>query len=110
MDGYEGYLEVVFEAFSCKFVLPASSIMNQLYPILNVPRDEGDGALLDYKLTAQERELFKEIDSATAALPEDAPSEADHFVAARIGATKDLTRQQSIAFFIRTTFSMFEPD
>ena len=77
-------------------------------PILALSRNDGDHALLGYKLTPDEQKLFKEIDAATCNLLMDAPIRDYHDVAARIGANYGLTRQQSVAFFMRAMLSMFE--
>lgn len=79
------------------------------YPVLSIPRNAGTDALLKYKLAVEERKLFKEIDSATANLAADADLSAYHKIAAEIGSRHGLTASQSIAFFTRTTFGVFEP-
>jgi hypothetical protein len=78
-------------------------------PLLRFTRMDGADALLGYKLTAAEQKLFKEMDSTTAKLAEDAPLDAYHDAAAQIGGKYGLTRRQSIAFWTRATFSTFEP-
>lgn len=80
------------------------------YPVLLIPRTDEPGALLKYKLTAEERRLFKEIDSETAKLPPDADLSAYHAIAIRIGKRFGLGSRESVAFFTRTTFSQFEPE
>jgi hypothetical protein len=90
--------------------LSAISQMHQTeYPILAVPRSAGANALLSHKLTDQERRLFKEIDSETNKLPANAAPDAYYAVAASVGKRYGLSAKQSVAFFIRTTFSEFEP-
>jgi hypothetical protein len=79
------------------------------FPILEIPRSAGDQALLDYKLTPDESKLFREIGEATGKLPEDAPATAYDEVAIDIGKKYGLTPPQAVAFFIRSTFSIFEP-
>jgi hypothetical protein len=78
-------------------------------PVLDIRRSDGDDALLRHRLTEDERILFKEMDSATASLPEGAELDEYHRVVSAVGAGHGLSRQQSIAFWTRTTFSMFEP-
>lgn len=79
------------------------------YPILSIPRSANPQPLLKYKLTEDEKRLFKEIDSETAKLPQDADLSAYHAIAVRIGKRYGLNSRESIAFFTRTTFSEFEP-
>lgn len=83
-------------------------IANDL-PLLRFTRQDGEDALLGYKLTDAEKKLFKEMDAAVVALPADSPLEVHHDAASRVGAKHGLTRSQSIAFWTRATFSMFEP-
>ena len=78
-------------------------------PLLRFTRQDGEDALLRYKLTEAEKKLFMEMDAAVVALPGDAPLELHHDAAVRIGARHGLTRSQSIAFWTRATFSVFEP-
>ena len=77
-------------------------------PVLGIRRSAGDNALLNHKLTDDEKVLFKEMDSATASLPEDADQSQYHQVVSEIGAKYGLSRQQSVAFWTRTTFMVFE--
>jgi hypothetical protein len=77
-------------------------------PVLEIRGSDGDDALLKYRLTEVERILFKEMDSATASLPEGAELAEYHRVVPAVGAGHGLSRQQSIAFWTRTTFSIFE--
>lgn len=79
------------------------------FPILAIPRSAGSDALLAHELTPEEKRLFKEIDAKTAALPRNAEASAYHAVAIEIGKRYGLSSAQSIAFFMRTTFSEFEP-
>ena len=78
------------------------------YPILAIPRSAGADALLKYELTARERELFEEIDARTSHLPRSATPAEYHAVAVEIGSQHGLSPEQSIAFFVRTTFNEFE--
>jgi hypothetical protein len=71
-------------------------------------RSEGDDALLNHKLTADEQRVFKVFDSATAKLAKDAEQSEYHQTVAALGKQFGLTEEQSIAFWTRTTFSMFE--
>ena len=77
-------------------------------PILALSRIDGDQVLRGYKLTPDEQKLFKELDAATCILLMDAPIRDYHDVAVRIGEKYGLTRQQSVAFFMRAMLSTFE--
>ena len=56
------------------------------YPILEIPREAGDAALLAHALTADEQALFSAMDSACVQLPEDTELEVFHArVAQKIG-------------------------
>lgn len=79
------------------------------FPILAIPRTAGESALLKYELTPEERKLFKELDAQTAELPRNASTEAYRSVAANVGRRHGLSPEESYAFFMRTTFSAFEP-
>lgn len=78
-------------------------------PVLKIQRLQGDQALLDHELTPNEQKLFKEMDKATAGIAEDSNLEAYYAAIVLIGAKYGLNRQQSIAFWTRTTFMLFEP-
>ena len=80
------------------------------YPILEIPREAGDAALLAHALTADERALFSAMDSACVQLPEDAELEDFHARAAQVGALYGLNFNLSVALWTRLTFSLFEPD
>lgn len=86
----------------------AAEMITLSLPILNLPRAAGPQALLGYKLTPDEQNLFKEIDEATSIRLMDIPIQDYHAVAARIGAKYGLTYQQSVAFFMRAMLSTFE--
>lgn len=77
-------------------------------PILNIPPSAGDDALLHYELTPDEQQLFNLFDTAAGELPEDADLPEYHSIVAKLGQEFGLTPEQSIAFWTRTTFSMFE--
>lgn len=77
-------------------------------PILALSRTGGDQMLRGHKLMPDEQKLFEELDQATCILLMDAPIRNYHDVAARIGAKYGLTRQQSVAFFMRAMLSTFE--
>ncbi len=79
-------------------------------PILNIPREAGDHALLQHTLTGDERALFLKMDSACLQLPEDAELEVYHERVAALGAMSGLTATQSIALWTRATFRLFEPE
>jgi len=78
------------------------------YPVLAIPRAAGTDSLLNHELTPKERALFNEIDVKTAQLPHNATSDQYRAVAVEVGRLHGLTPEQSIAFFVRTTFSEFE--
>lgn len=77
-------------------------------PLLRFTPHDGENALLAYKLTATEQMLFKKMDAATAELAKDSSLSAYHDAVAQVGAIHGLTRSQSVAFWTRATFSMFE--
>jgi hypothetical protein len=82
-------------------------------PILRIPRAAGESALRSHQLDARERVVFEAMDAAIQRLPH-AGNAADDFAAncdcvAAIGAAHGLDRDQSIAFWVRATFSRFEP-
>lgn len=79
------------------------------FPILSIERAAGDDALLGYKLTDEESSLFKKMDAAVVSLGQDIELEACHRAVIAIGKQHGLSEEQSIAFWTRTTFSMFEP-
>jgi hypothetical protein len=77
-------------------------------PVLKIRRAQGDDALLKHKLNDDEKKLFKEMDTATGELPEDTDLEDYHRLVSEIGAKYGLSKEQSIAFWTRTTFMVFE--
>jgi len=79
-------------------------------PILEITRVQGENALLAYKRTEAERRLFQEMDGEAAKLPESASLDEYHDIVAIVGTRHGLTRWQSIAFWTRTAFSIFEPE
>ena len=79
------------------------------FPVLALSPLQGEEALHAHKMTAQEQELFTAMDEAVAAVDEDAPIENNFEIVTPIGAKYGLDVEQSIAFWVRTTFSMFEP-
>lgn len=82
--------------------------MNPLYPILAIRRKHGEEALRAHQLTPDEHAMFLAFDSATSSLPENSPIIDYHRAAARVGATHGLSRWESVAFWTRTTFGLFE--
>jgi len=78
-------------------------------PILDIAPDEGEQALLDYKLTPEEKALFREMDRATGDVPDAEDLEAMHEAAHRVGARSGLSGRKSVAFWTRATFMMFKP-
>jgi hypothetical protein len=87
----------------------ADSKANDPYPVLSISRSAGDDTLLRHELTEQEKRLFNAMQSGIAKLPKNAATSADHNVAIQIGAKYGLNPEQSVAFYVRTTFSLFEP-
>jgi hypothetical protein len=77
-------------------------------PVLEIRRSQGDNALLSHKLTADEQRVIKVFDSATAKLAEDAELSEYHRAVAELGHQFGLTSEQSVAFWTRTTFMLFE--
>ena len=65
---------------------------------------------MEYQLTPEEKKLFRAIDDAAGKLPAGAPLKQYHEIAAKIGSEFGLDRVQSVAFFVRTTLSMFESE
>jgi hypothetical protein len=78
-------------------------------PILDISPDEGDQALLDYKLTEAESNLFREMDRSTGEVPDAEDLGALHKAAHRVGSRLGLSGRQSVAFWTRATFMTFEP-
>jgi hypothetical protein len=78
-------------------------------PVLKIRRAEGDEALLRHKLTADEKRVFGVFDKATAKLPKDTDLSDYHRVVVKLGEQFGLTPPESIAFWTRTTFMLFEP-
>jgi hypothetical protein len=78
-------------------------------PVLKIRRSKGENALLNHKLTADEQQVFRVFDAATAKLPKGADLSKYQQVVAELGEQFGLTPEQSIAFWTRTTFMMFEP-
>ena len=56
-----------------------------------------------------QRKLFKEMDSKTTGVPHMAPVTEYSSIVAKVGSRYGLTAEESFAFFLRTTFSVFEP-
>ncbi len=77
-------------------------------PILKISPSAGDDALLHYDLTPDEQKLFDLFDAAAGELPEGADLPEYHSIVAELGQEFGLKPEQSIAFWTRTTFSMFE--
>jgi hypothetical protein len=77
-------------------------------PVLKISPSQGDDALLAHKLTDDEKRVFKAFDSATAKLPEDADVSTYHQLVVELGQQFNLTPEQSVAFWTRTTFMTFE--
>ena len=82
---------------------------SKTYPILAIPKSSGEESLLNYELTPEERRLFKEMDLQTARVPHLAPVTEYRSIAADVGRRFGLSPEESFAFFLRTTFSVFEP-
>lgn len=79
------------------------------YPILAIHKAAGESALLKHELTPEERKLFKEMDAQTANVPHNAPASAYRSIVTKVGQQHGLSPEESFAFFLRTTFSVFEP-
>ncbi|MGB4776220.1 MAG: hypothetical protein WBP45_13680 [Daejeonella sp.] len=81
-------------------------------PILTIKPSQGEKALIDHILTAKEQSIFSEMDSAVSKLPQKQIPEEDLQQAYKaiipIGKKYGLTEKQCIAFWTRTTFSLFE--
>lgn len=96
-------IEAPFSGETLKATVTTSDL-----PILRFKHAMGDDVLLGYKLTDVERTIFMEMDSATAKLPEETTTEQYHATIIPIGKNHGLTPSQSIAFWTRSTFSIFE--
>ena len=81
-------------------------------PILNFTPLNGQRALINYKFTEIEQKIFREMDHATVNLPETKNPDEDlkkcYEVITPIGAKYGLSQRQSIAFWTRATFRLFE--
>ena len=80
------------------------------FPVLDYAREDGDQVLRSHEMTSDERTLFQQMDEAVASANNDDDIEADYAIVEAIGSDNGLTRSQSIAFWTRTTFSIFEPE
>ncbi len=78
-------------------------------PVLKIRHSQGVDALLDHKMTADEQRVFKVFDAATAQIPRGADLSEYHQLVAELGEQFGLTPEQSITFWTRTTFMLFEP-
>jgi hypothetical protein len=97
---------ILFLALIC--AVATAGAIEEIYPVLKIQRAEGHNALLGYKMTAKEKKLFQAIDQKCARLPIKSELVEYHKVAIQVGKKYGLSRDQSIAFFTRTTFSKFE--
>ena len=79
------------------------------FPILKFRPEDGDDILLEHSLVEKEQSLFEEMDEATADTLENSELEVYYRVIVPIGLAHGLNKTQAIAFWTRTTFSMFEP-
>ena len=81
--------------------------------ILRIPQGAGEAALRAHALDARERRVFEAMDAALVPLAETGDVARDFAArceaAAAVGAAHGLDREQSIAFWVRATFSRFEP-
>ena len=102
-------LSIVAAIVVCASRVAFAGDVSSAYPILAIPKTGSTSALLKYELTPREHKLFLEMDERTAKLPRDATSAEYHAAVAEVGKKYGLTRGQSIAFFVRTTFGYFEP-
>jgi hypothetical protein len=78
-------------------------------PILNYDPSQGDQILLKHKLTQDELALFSKMDQATIDAGNPTDPKINFDIVTRVGKQYRLTREQSIAFRSRSTFSLFEP-
>jgi hypothetical protein len=76
-------------------------------PILQYSPDQGDEQLLSHQMTDDENALFSELDAASAAVESD-ELDAIYQVIVPLGAAHGLSANETIAFWTRSTFSMFE--
>jgi hypothetical protein len=79
-------------------------------PILEIPRSENCDALKHHELTGDEFTVFAAFEKAVEPLAFGSYPSEYHRVVEDAGKQFGLTPQQSVAFFIRTTLLMFEPD
>jgi len=80
------------------------------FPVLAIRRGAGDDALAQHTLTAREQALFQAMNDSIGPLPKDAPEAAYREAIVAVGARFGLSAGESIAFYTRTFFSIFEPD
>ncbi len=84
------------------------------FPVLDYAREDGDQVLRSHEMTSDERTLFQQMDEAVASANNDDDIEADYAIVEAIveaiGSDNGLTRNQAVAFWTRTTFSIFEPE
>lgn len=77
-------------------------------PILRYTADQGEDQLVEHEMTDEEKALLSELDEASAAVESDDPEDT-YAVITPIGAAHGLSKNETIAFWVRTTFAMFEP-
>jgi len=78
---------------------------------LDIDPVQGDEQLLEYELTELEQTIMSAMDAATDQVSTDDDEqdlEACYEAIIPIGAKYGLDEQQSVAFWMRSTFSMFE--
>jgi hypothetical protein len=78
-------------------------------PVLEIPRSEDLHALQHYELNADEATVFAAFEDAVEPLPLGSYPSQYHLAVEQAGKKFNLTPEQSVAFFIRTTLLTFEP-
>jgi hypothetical protein len=82
-------------------------------PILRISRAAGAAALMAHELDVDERVIFEAMDAAVQQLSQTGDAahdfDANRDCVATVGAAYGLDRADSIAFWMRATFSRFEP-
>lgn len=77
-------------------------------PILKYNPEQDDDKLLKHEMTSDERHLFREMDAAVSSVPTD-ELETIYKVILPLGFKHGLKDNETIAFWTRSTFRLFEP-
>lgn len=101
--------KLAFISLLLGFIVPKQTFAKNPLPILDIDPNQGQEALLNYKMTKQELEIFHKMNEAVAKEPQERSLEEDYALVIPIGASYQLNPKQSIAFWVRSTFSLFEP-